>query len=104
MKRRRARQKIAAMLEARWRWLANESPTVPESAVVRALWLGAALAARSAMRSSELSRIKRLLVLLLRLMGKNNSRALLAAYFAWVWLWEAACGSGAVTSPMQNQG
>ena len=104
IKRRRARQKIAVMLEARWRWLANESQPVPESGVVHALWLGAALASRSVMRSPKMSRVKRLLVLALRLMGKNNSRALLAAYFAWIWLWEASCGAGTVTSPMQNQG
>ncbi len=103
IKRRRARQKIAVMLETRWRWLANESPTVPESGVVHALWLGAALAARSEMRSQKMSRVKRLFVLALRLMGKNNSRAILSAYFAWVWLWEAASGTGAVSSPMQSQ-
>ncbi len=91
------------MLETRWRWLANESPTVPESGVVHALWLGAALAARSEMRSQKMSRVKRLFVLALRLMGKNNSRAILSAYFAWVWLWEAASGTGAVSSPMQSQ-
>ncbi len=105
IQRRRARHEIRVMLEARWCYLLPDTVPGSASGVIHAVWLGAALAARSMARSPRLSTHLTIpVVFAMRLLGRKNMKALLAAYLAWVWLWDVARGVKAGTRTLQNQG
>ncbi|POB09801.1 hypothetical protein [Sulfobacillus sp. hq2] len=89
--RRKARRRIWAMLEARWMRLVPEAVPGDTSGVTRAVWLGAALASRSLIRYPLLPRkLKSRLIWLVRLVGRNNGKALVTAYLAWAWMRDVA--------------
>ncbi|NMP21048.1 hypothetical protein [Sulfobacillus harzensis] len=89
--RRRFRQKIWDTLSLRWRFVMPNAQTGTELAIVRAVWLGAALASRSLVRYPLLpGRLKTRLTWLVRLLGKTNGKAVVAAYLAWTWLNDVA--------------
>jgi hypothetical protein len=96
--RRRCREEIWKGLEKHWRGCVPDAPAGSETAIVRAVWLGAALASRSLARYPLLSRgaISRLRWIT-RIMGRTTGKAVVAAYLSWMWLKDAAHGFPAET-------
>lgn len=104
-KRRAARSHIWATLEARWHQLVPDTIPGTEAGVIRAVWLGAALASRSLVRYPVLPRrLKTRLLLILRVLGKRNGKALITAYLAWAWLWDVAMAPGTLATTLQHEG
>ena len=92
--RRHLRQQIWQDLGVRWHNYAPDATSGSEAAIVRAVWLGAALASRSLWRDPLLRRrLKLPLVWVAHLAGKTNGKAIVAAYLAWVWLEQVAISS-----------
>lgn len=93
--RRRFRQHIWMILSNRWRDYIPDAVPGTEIAIVRAVWLGASLASRSLVRYPRLPRrIKVRLTWLMRILGRTNGKAIVAAYLAWTWLRDVAVSSG----------
>ncbi len=89
--RRRCRQQIWQDLAVRWFTYVPDASPGSEVAIVRAVWLGAALASRSLWRYPLLPRrLKLPLTFVVRLSGKTNGKAIVAAYLAVVWLRQVA--------------
>lgn len=92
--RRRCREGIWNELGSRWRFFVPDTAPGSEAAIVRAVWLGAALASRSLARYPLLPRpVKRRLTWVTRILGRTTGKAVVAAYLAWIWLTEAAQSS-----------
>lgn len=92
--RRRCRQQIWSSLASRWRVFVPDAAPGTEVAIVRAVWLGASLASRSLVRYPLLpKRLKKRLTWVLRLLGRSNGKAVIAAYLSWTWLREVALSS-----------
>lgn len=104
-KRRVARSHIWATLETRWHQLVPDTIPGTEVGVIRAVWLGAALASRSLVRYPVLPRrLKTRLLLIVRVLGKRNGKALITAYLAWAWLWDVAMAPGTLSTTLQHEG
>ncbi len=92
--RRRFRQYIWMNLSLRWRTYMPDAVPGTEIAIVHAVWLGASLASRSVVRYPLLPRrLKTRLTWLIRILGKTNGKAIVAAYLAWTWLRDVAVSS-----------
>jgi len=92
--RRRFRHHIWTHLSNRWLMFMPDTLPGTEVGIVRAVWLGASLASRSLVRYPLLPpRIKKRLMWLVRVSGRTNGKAIIAAYLAWVWLHEVAFSS-----------
>lgn len=104
-RRRQIRQKIWALLSRRWYMVSPHTVAGTEEGVVRAVWLGAALASRSVLRYPLLpKKLKSRFHVLVRIFGKTNSRALITAYLAWAWLGEVALSPPIERPIMDTQG
>lgn len=89
--RRHIRARIWAILGGRWYRLAPDTVPGTELGIIRAVWLGAALASRSIVRYPLLPRrLKARMMLLLRIVGRTNGKAIITAYLAWAWLKDVA--------------
>lgn len=90
-RRRQYRQRVWLHLERRWRKLVPDSAPGMEVALVRAVWLGAALASRSIVRYPLLvRRPKGRLIVVSKMLGRTNGKAIIAAYLAWTWVGDMA--------------
>lgn len=99
LSRRRYRQLIWMHLEKRWRDFVPDSAQGIEVGIVRAVWLGSSLASRSIVcYPLRPPRLKGRLVWMLRRLGRRNGKAIIAAYLAWTWLYDAAV-SFSVSAP-----
>lgn len=103
--RRRFREHIWHSLACRWRTFIPDTSPGSEMAIVRAIWLGASLASRSLVRYPLLpSRLKSRLVWLLRILGRTNGKAIVAAYLSWTWLHDVAISSSISQESLGNTG
>lgn len=90
--RRQLREAICWGLGEHWQRFAPGSAPGTDSGIVRAVWLGAALASRSRSCYPLLSEHARL-IWVSRVLGRTTGKSILAAYLAWTWLKKAALGS-----------
>lgn len=103
--RRHFRQKIWDNLSGRWHACTSDAQPGTELAIVRAVWLGASLASRSLVRYPLLPRrMKARLTWVVRILGRTNGKAVVAAYLAWTWLKEVAVSSGFAAETWGNTG
>lgn len=91
MHRRHLKENIWLTLSYRWRMFIPDSPPGTETGIVRAVWLGAALASRSQVRYPLLApKVQARLLLVRKILGHHNGKAVVTAYLAWIWLRDVA--------------